>query len=513
MPTSIDVPRIVISGVASGVGKTTVAAGICRALADAGLDVRPFKVGPDFIDPSHLGVAAGRSCRNLDEFMMGAELLKACFSFGSRGCDVAVIEGVMGLYDGAGFGPRLDFSSTASVARLLKAPVVLIVDSSSLGSSVAPLVKGYADFDRSVEVAGVILNKVGSETHEKLLREALEQCGIRCLGAIPRADTVFVGSRHLGLVPAVEVGTAAEQVARQAGELVRRYVEVDSVLEAARRARPVCSATCWDPREVAASLSRKVAGSFESSDSIAADKPVVAMAQGKAFSFVYPENRELLEAFGAEVVPFDPMADETLPKGTTGVYLCGGFPELYSEELAENVLLREEIRSLAFDGAPVLGECGGFMYMGRSLEGRPMSGIFDFDFEMTGRLTLGYRTGRVFYDSILGKAGTAIVGHEFHYSAARPPAGPPDMPPPFALELGRPALSEHQGSPESCTPAQGAPRKFDGAVRLGSVGTYLHTHWASSPWVPQRLVAAAARFRAASQNAHGGNLRAKDGHG
>ncbi|MEU8850422.1 cobyrinate a,c-diamide synthase [Streptomyces sp. NPDC048564] len=484
---SSSVPRLVIAAPSSGSGKTTVATGLMAAFAARGLAVSPHKVGPDYIDPGYHALATGRVGRNLDAYLCGPELIGPLFLHGARGCDIAVVEGVMGLYDGAAGEGEL--ASTAHVAKLLRAPVVLVVDASSQSRSVAALVHGFASWDPQVRVGGVILNKVASDRHEELLREALDSAGVPVLGVLRRVAQVDTPSRHLGLVPVAERrGEAVEAVAAMAAQ-VAAGCDLDALHGLARGAG-VVSGAAWDAAEVLASSPppplpvpnlgaappdpRFGPERASSSDSPRGgtprraeipDKPVVAIAGGPAFTFSYAEHAELLTAAGVEVVPFDPLRDEQLPDGTRGLVIGGGFPEVYAAELSGNEPLRRAVAALAGRGAPVAAECAGLLYLCRELDGLPMCGVLDVSARMSERLTLGYRDAVAVSDSVLAPAGTRMRAHEFHRTVVEPGSG--------------------------TAPAWGvrAPlRRVEGFVQQGVHASYLHTHWAAQPGVARRFV-------------------------
>ncbi|MFH9007035.1 cobyrinate a,c-diamide synthase [Streptomyces afghaniensis] len=498
---SSSVPRLVVAAPSSGSGKTTVATGLMAAFAARGLAVSPHKVGPDYIDPGYHALATGRVGRNLDAYLCGPELVGPLFLHGARGCDLAVVEGVMGLYDGAAGEGEL--ASTAHVAKLLRAPVVLVVDASSQSRSVAALVHGFVSWDPEVRVGGVILNKVASDRHEVMLREALEQTGVPVLGVLRRAPQVDTPSRHLGLVPVAERrAEAVEAVAAMAAQ-VSDGCDLDGLMQLARSAGAL-SCEAWDAAEAVASSpppplpvpsSRGSAPSTPPGGSApldprggfapctptgaaapgphrperprpqAPDGLVVAVAGGSAFTFSYAENTELLAAAGADVVPFDPLRDEELPEGTRGLVIGGGFPEVYAAELSANEPLRKAVAHLAESGAPVAAECAGLLYLCRELDGQPMCGVLDAGARMTGRLTLGYRDAVAVGDSVLAAAGTRMRGHEFHRTAVEPGAG---AEPAWGLR----------------TPQ----RRVEGFVQRGVHASYLHTHWAAQPGVARRFV-------------------------
>lgn len=447
---SVSVPRLVIAAPASGSGKTTVATGLMALLAARGLAVSPHKVGPDYIDAGYHTLATGRPGRNLDAYLCGTELIGPLFAHGAAGCDVAVVEGVMGLYDGA--AGQGELASTAQVAKLLRAPVVLVVDASSQSRSVAALVHGFASWDPQVRIGGVILNKVGSDRHEELLREALEESGVPVLGVLRRAAEIETPSRHLGLVPVAERRDDAVSVVRGLAERVRAGCDVEGLLRLARSAPPL-EVELWD------------AGSAPESAPRTTERPTVAVAGGAAFTFSYAEHAELLRAAGADVVVFDPLRDERLPAGTRGLVIGGGFPEVYAPELGANEPLRKAVAELARSGAPVAAECAGLLYLARSLDGAPMCGVLDADARMSERLTLGYREAVAVGDSVLAAAGTRLRGHEFHRTVLEPGAGAAP-----AWGLVRPE------------------RRVEGFVQRGVHASYLHTHWAAAPGMARRFV-------------------------
>ncbi|WP_329247124.1 cobyrinate a,c-diamide synthase [Streptomyces sp. NBC_01478] len=443
--SSSSVPRLVVAAPSSGSGKTTVATGLMAAFAARGLAVSPHKVGPDYIDPGYHSLATGRVGRNLDAYLCGPELVGPLFAHGARGCDLAVVEGVMGMFDGAAGEGEL--ASTAHVAKLLRAPVVLVVDASSQSRSVAALVHGFASWDPEVRVGGVILNKVASDRHEALLREALDAAGVPVLGVLRRVPQVDTPSRHLGLVPVAERQSAAVEAVAAMAAQVREGCDLEALFALARSAGAL-TGEAWEA-PVTDTTTREV----------------VAVAGGPAFTFSYAEHAELLTAAGAEVVVFDPLRDEQLPDGTRGLVIGGGFPEVYAAELSANEPLRKAVSALAESGAPVAAECAGLLYLCRELDGRPMCGVLDATARMSERLTLGYRDAVALSDSVLAVAGTRMRGHEFHRTVVEPGSG--------------------------AAPAWGvrAPdRRVEGFVQQGVHASYLHTHWAAEPGVARRFV-------------------------
>ncbi|MFD3335089.1 cobyrinate a,c-diamide synthase [Streptomyces sp. NPDC058700] len=462
------VARLVIAAPSSGAGKTTVATGLMAAFAGRGLAVSPHKVGPDYIDPGYHALATGRPGRNLDAYMCGTGLIAPLFAHGARGCDLAVVEGVMGLYDGA--ADQGELASTAQVSKLLRAPVVLVVDASSQSRSVAALVHGFASWDPEVRIGGVILNKVATDRHEHLLREALGESGVPVLGVLRRAPAVATPSRHLGLVPVAERQAAAVSAVAAQAEQVRAGCDLEALLALARSA-PELHTEPWVPEVAGARaggpgepvLARTASGGIPVTGR--APAPRVAVAGGAAFTFSYAEHAELLTAAGAEVVTFDPLRDASLPEGTSGLVIGGGFPEVYGAELSANEPLRKAVAELARAGAPIAAECAGLLYLARSLDGRPMCGVLDADARMSERLTLGYRDAVAVSDSVLAPTGARVRGHEFHRTVIEPGAGAQ-----AAWGLRQPE------------------RRVEGFVQGGVHASYVHTHWAGAPEVAARFV-------------------------
>jgi cobyrinic acid a,c-diamide synthase len=448
----VSIPRVIIAAPASGNGKTSVATGLLAAYRASGLTVSPHKVGPDYIDPGYHTLAAGRPGRNLDAWLTGEELIEPLFLHGActpTPADIAIIEGVMGLFDGA--SARGDFASTAHIARLLRAPIILVVDASGAARSVAALVHGFLTFDPTVRIGGVIFNQVGSPGHAAILREALEPMGVPVLGMVFRHESLAVPSRHLGLIPAAERAEQAEDVVRRLGAVMAESIDLDAVRRLARSAPDLTSDVRVMPPTPTGAPVR------------------IAMAAGPAFTFGYAEHPELLAAAGAEVVMFDPTRDEELPSGVRGLVIGGGFPEVHAGDLAENVTLRDSIARLARSGAPVVAECAGLLYLARTLDGHRMCGVLDIDATMGPRLSIGYRDAVAHDDSALVAAGTRVHGHEFHRTITTPGHG------------DRPAWK--------WTASAGSVS--EGFVDGGVHASYLHLHWSGVPGIAERLVAAA----------------------
>jgi cobyrinic acid a,c-diamide synthase len=452
----VSAPAVVIAAPASGSGKTTIATGLIGALRQAGHTVAPFKVGPDFIDPGYHTLVSGRPGRNLDPVLVGERLIGPLYAHGAAGADIAVVEGVMGLFDGrigdADAAPAA--GSTAHVAGLLGAPVILVVDARGQSHSIAALLHGFSTFDSATRIAGVILNRVGSARHEQVLRQACEQTGVPVLGAIPRVAELDLPTRYLGLVTAVEYGRHARSAVDAMTALVARHVDLAAVIAAA--ASRVTDPP-WDP----------VAAVGESPS---ARKALVALAAGKAFSFGYAEHAELLRAAGADVVEFDPLVD-ALPDGTDALLLPGGFPEQFTAELSANDVARGQISELAASGAPVHAECAGLIYLVSELDGYPMCGVLAGSARFTQHLNLGYRDAVAVADSSLYSVGQRVVGHEFHCTAVTFT----DSYQPAWVYRGR-----------------DVDRVREGAVHAGVHASYLHTHPAAAPDAVARFVAHAA---------------------
>ncbi|MDT9594258.1 cobyrinate a,c-diamide synthase [Nocardioides zeae] len=453
-------PRVVVAAPASGHGKTTVATGLMAALARRGLEVSGHKVGPDYIDPGYHALATGRPGRNLDPHLVGVERIVPLLLHGSRtprAADVAVVEGVMGLFDGQIGGDG--FASTAHVATLTDTPVVLVVDISSASRTIGAVVAGLAGFDPGVRVAGVILNKAGSPRHAEEVRRAVAATGIPVLGVLGRDDHIVAPSRHLGLVPAAERADAATALDRLADQVAER-VDLDAVLEIARSAPPL-DAPAWDPT---AEVRGPGAG--------AAARPRVAVAGGRAFTFTYAETTELLAAAGCEVVVVDPTHDQRLPDDVQGIYLGGGFPEVHAAALSRNAALREDLRAAVAAGVPTVAECAGLLYLTETLDHAPMVGAVAATAAMSPRLTLAYRSATSTEPTLLGRPGETVTGHEFHRTRVEPAAGGT---PAWVLE-----------------PTASHPRTADGFAGPTLHASYLHVHWAGHPHLAQRFADAAA---------------------
>lgn len=452
----MNIPRLVIAGTHSGVGKTTVTLALLAALRKRGRQVQPFKAGPDFIDPGHHSAATGRPSRNLDGWMLGEAVNRGIFMRAAADADISIIEGMMGLFDGSSSVGEV--GSTAELAKQLAAPVLLVIDGSAMARSAAAMASGYAEFDSNLRVTGVLFNRVSSEGHYRLLKEAVEaETDLAVVGYLKPDPTLTVSDRHLGLVTAIEQGSADlyDRLAKAATETV----DLDRVEQIAR------SADELDPFPISSSRRGKIGRGVR-----------VGVAYDPAFCFYYPDNLELLEAEGAELVKFSPMNDHALPEVEL-LYFGGGYPELYGEKLARNVTMRQAIRSFAERGGAIYAECGGMMYLTqaiRDFEGRSHEMVGMFAAEAVMRkpgLTLGYRTVELSHACILGGRGVRVRGHEFHYSSLVP-RGP--------LQYAC-ALSD----------ARGESKGQDGLVKGNVLALYTHLHFVSQPEIANALVESA----------------------
>ena len=443
---------IVIAGVRSGVGKTTIATGVMGALTRRGNKVQPFKAGPDYIDPSYHQIACGVPSRNLDTWLCDHSTVLELFQRASAGCDVSVVEGVMGVFDG--HSSLTEEGSTAQLAKLLGAPVILIADAAKVARSVAAEILGFQKFDPDLNVAGVILNGVGSDRHLEFCKPQIEATtGLPVLGYLPRKEEFIQPERHLGLIPTVE-GTVAQQWYDGVINQVEATMDVDAILKLAQSAKtPSASPTVYP--EVALP-----------------SRATIAVAQDMAFNFYYQDSLDLLTAWGAEIAPFSPLEDEKLPAGASGIYLGGGFPELFASHLSDNKPMHQSIMEAVASGVPVYAECGGLMYLGKSLsdlEGvtHPMVGVIPAESAMSqSRLTLGYREVESCSDNPVLQVGQRVRGHEFHWST----------------------LAQQPGAEESVYKVIDQENRPDGFRTRNVWASYVHIHLGSRPGLAARFV-------------------------
>ncbi|MEU7870975.1 cobyrinate a,c-diamide synthase [Dactylosporangium sp. NPDC049140] len=455
------IPRLVISAPSSGHGKTAVSVGLLAALSARGYRAAGFKIGPDHVDAAYLGLAAGRPGRNLDPRMVSAKRMGPLFAHGAASLDIAVVEGTMGLFDG--LAGRTDSESTAQISGLLRAPVILVVDVGAMGQSVAALVHGFRAYDELLWLGGVILNRVASTRHEQLLREALDDIGVPVLGALRRHALTDAGesgaplpSRHHGVAPVVHHNLDAVRAVRRLGEVIAGAVDIDRTMALARSA-PRLTSDPW-------SAEAEIAAAAESQSPVAATRigrrPIVGVA------FAYPETAELLTAAGAEVVPFDPLRDEVLPAGVDGLVIGAALPESYAEELTFNGRLRSAVAAHAAAGKPIAAEGTGLVWLCRDFNGRPMCGVVDASARETDLVVLGYREATARSSSVLLPVGAQVIGHKMHRTSITPRAG---------LQ----AAWTWAGGPA------------EGFVQRGVHASYLGLHWAGTPAIASRFVAAA----------------------
>lgn len=450
-------PRILIAGTHSGVGKTTVSLALMAAYRAQGRRVQPFKAGPDFIDPGHHRLACGRDSRNLDGWMLGAELNQKIFFEASQDAEIAIIEGMMGLFDGA--SPVSERGSTAEIAKQVDAPVLLVVDGSAMARSAAAMVAGYAKFDPYLEFLGVLFNRVRSESHFHLLQESVESAlEIPVVGYLQPNDDIAISDRHLGLRTAIE--NESPKLYETLGQMAQETVNLSLIEDLARK--------------------NDEQGGQDNGGSISEKTPEIepvkiGVAYDPAFCFYYQDNLELLRAAGGEIIWFSPMTDSALPNVDL-VYLGGGYPELYAETLEKNEEMRKSIRKFADDNGVIFAECGGMMYLTQAItdfEGHrfEMVGIFSGTVSMSRKiLTLGYRETEIQKTCILGETGTKVRGHEFHYSSFSP-KGQTN----YACQW---------------SDAQSVKTGNDGLTKNNVLALYTHLHFGSQPSIPQHLVQA-----------------------
>ncbi|MBR1671629.1 MAG: cobyrinate a,c-diamide synthase [Fretibacterium sp.] len=456
------IPRVLIAAAGSGSGKTTVVCGLLAALRRRGLNFCGYKVGPDYIDPGHQRRAGGCEVYNLDTWMTAPATMGGLFVRTARGLDIAVVEGVMGLYDGGRHG----VSSSAEIARLLGLPVVLVIDARSMGESAAAVALGFREYDRSLDLRGVILNRVGSDSHRDMIAGALDRAGIPLLGALRRDGALTLPERHLGLTPAEEADeTENARRVERARATVEAGIDIDTLLALARSASPLEA----KPLPSAVPLAKGVR---------------VAIARDEAFSFYYPDSLMTLEERGAELVFFSPLRDAALPPAD-GAIFGGGFPEMFAAELEANVSIRRDAAAKAAAGMPILAECGGLMYLSRSLTdfgGRSfkMVGVVPASCRMNSRLqTVGYVEATALTDTVLCPKGTVLRGHEFHFSSLTKDAAEADFPDAFLLERKR------------------TGETYSGGYARGNVlASYLHLNLLGFPAAAERFLKNCAEFAA-----------------
>ncbi|HMI83645.1 MAG TPA: cobyrinate a,c-diamide synthase [Polyangiaceae bacterium] len=468
MAASGPIPRIVVAGTSSGVGKTSVVVALVRALATEGFQVAVFKCGPDYLDPTYHARAAGRPCHNLDGWMMGRDAVLATFRRASENADIAIIEGVMGLFDGA--SPTGEEGSTAEIAKWLGAPVLLVVDASGMARSVAAIAQGFARFDPALHVAGIICNRVGSRGHLDLLRRACDTPPV--LGGFPKQPELAFPERHLGLFTADERVLPESKLAGW-GKAASEWLGTSAIVELARGAR-----------EPDTSAAVETAPGPASHDPRAEERCRIGLAWDDAFHFYYEDNLARLESLGAKIVRFSPIRDTHLPD-VDGLYFGGGYPEAHAAGLAQNASMREAVEGFARAGGPIYAECGGLMYLSRAIVTRDgvahgMVGLLPADTIMKERLVaLGYVEVETQEPTILGPAGLRFRGHQFRYSELGPfSATAPQV---YTIRKRRGGETSREGFAPSSSQV---------------LASYVHAHFASNPRIAAGLVAASAAYRA-----------------
>ncbi len=459
---------LVIAGERSGVGKTTVTLTLLASLCRRGLAVQSFKVGPDYIDPMFHGYVTGRACRNLDAVLTSEAYVQKCFANYSPQCEYSLVEGVMGLFDGVKEIEnneesviKTDFASTAHVARLLDLPVVLVIDCSRLSGSVAAIAHGYCTFDSRIKIAGVVLNRVGSDRHLSLLKDALAALQLPILGVLRRQDNITIPDRHLGLVPTAELPELDTVIERLAdlGDTCFNWQYLLPLLKSPHSTLPTPHSPLPTPHSPLPTPHSPIK---------------IAIARDRAFNFYYQDNLDLLQNLGAELVFWSPLEDAELPPDVQGMYFGGGFPEVYAERLAVNTSALQTVKTAILSGMPTIAECGGLMYLCEQIidfedNSWPMVGILPTSAVMGGRLTLGYRRAVALQNNLLIPADTNIYGHEFHRSS----------------------LSVNPQTPLFQT------YRYDCDENMGTEGwtlpsnlhaSYIHLHWGQSPEIPQEFL-------------------------
>jgi cobyrinic acid a,c-diamide synthase len=450
---TLQIPRLVIAAPHSHAGKTTVTLALLAALRHRGLHVAPFKVGPDYIDPQLHRQAAGRPCYNLDTYLVPMARVRETFCRVAHDADIAVVEGVMGLFDGS--SPTSRVGSTAEIAALLQAPIVLVIDASGMAASVGALVRGFRTYDPEVRVAGVILNRLGSAGHLRYLEPAIAGEGVEILGYLPKDAILTIPERHLGLLPTSE----EDRVTPLLDHLItvaNQYLDLERLIRLAYAAPALPDASPPLPGPSHARVR-------------------VAWAQDEAFHFSYQENMDVLAAAGADIVLFSPLHDHALPAGVDAVWLGGGFPEHFAAQLAANTGMLAALRAHATQGLPMYAECGGFMYLCEWLEDQqgqraPQVGLIPGGTRMTQRLQqFGYAEATFLQDTLLGPAGTTVRGHRFHYSVYEPGSTQPAC----AYRITRATTGETH---------------FEGFCLYNLLATYLHVHLGSQPQMAHHFV-------------------------
>jgi cobyrinic acid a,c-diamide synthase len=432
----LKIPRIVVAGATSGVGKTSIACSIIHGMKSKGYSVQPFKVGPDYIDPTYLSAVSGNPARNLDSWIMGKKAVKESFVKNATS-NISVIEGVMGFYDG--FSGGSDSSSTHHIASILEAPVILVLDASRTARSIAATALGFTKFHRNSRIAGLILNKLGSKKHEQMCKAALESLGMPILGCIPKNPEISLESRHLGLIPVIEQTDLKQQI-KKITKTVSAYLDIDKIISIAKKA-PVLVQTDKEKHQK--------------------PKITIGVALDRSFNFYYYDNFDALRRNGAKLEFFSPISDKSSPQ-CSGLYIGGGFPEVLGQPLAKNQSMKKSIKKLAEQNMPIYGECGGLMYLTKSIDYAnkkyPMVGLFEAQTSMEKKMILNYTKARAISNCAMAKKGAKLFGHEFHYSELR--SIPKDSRFAYDLSIG-----------------VGIKNKKDGLVEYNTLASYMHLYF------------------------------------
>jgi cobyrinic acid a,c-diamide synthase len=445
-------PRLLIASPSSGSGKTTITVGIMAALSSNKI-VQGFKVGPDYIDPNYHTVATGRISRNIDTWMLPTDQVERIFCRGQQGADISIIEGVMGLFDG--FNGKTERGSSAEVAKLLNTPVILVIDVRAMARSAGAVAYGFNNFDPAIKVAGIIANRAGSPKHTQFVIQAIEKIGLPIIGCIPRDKSLNVPERHLGLFTAGEREAATNKFIQEAKKAVLDNLNMDTLISIAQNAANLDISIPKNPQANG-------------------EKIRIAVARDKAFCFYYQDNFDLLESVGAEIIFFSPLRDKKLPENIAGLYLGGGYPELYATEITENTCIRTAIHEAIASGLPTYAECGGLMmltnhFVDSERNKHQMIGALPGYAQMTDQLKMGYREVVSLKDTVILPRGETIRGHEFHYSE-------------WAREE---EVDSHAYAVKSRT---GSIERLDGFAKGNLLASYVHIHFASNPDIATNFV-------------------------
>ena len=435
----MNIPRLVLAGATSGVGKTTISCAIIHAMTKLGYSVQPFKVGPDYIDPSYLTEVSGNNTRNLDPWIMGNKELVKSFVTNSTS-NVSLIEGVMGFYDG--FSGKSNLASTHHVATLLKAPVILVLDASKTARSIAATAMGYKTFHKNSRISGIILNKIGSKKHELLCRQALESLKTPIFGCIPKNSNLSLESRHLGLIPIIEQKQLLKKI-RNLASNISDFLNIHEIIKLSKQTSKLPKVSTQKQKR---------------------PKTTIAIALDNSFNFYYPDNFDALRREGAKIVFFSPISDKNIPR-CNGIFIGGGFPEILANSLEKNRKIQQSIKKLAEDNLPIYAECGGLMYLTKSIsygnKKHKMVGIFDCETKMTKKMKLNYTKGTILSKSLISSAPQKLRGHEFHYSEIN--SIPKDSKFIYQLSIG-----------------EGIQNKKDGLTEFNTLASYGHLYFDSS---------------------------------